>query len=50
MRPIELALYTESMQRVSECELVVFCGPAARPAGGRAHPLFTIWYKGKMKL
>jgi hypothetical protein len=26
------------MQRVSEGELVVFCGAAARPQGGRAHP------------
>jgi hypothetical protein len=30
MRPIELAPYTNSMQRVFECELVVFCGAAAR--------------------
>jgi hypothetical protein len=30
MRPIELALYAESMQRVSECESMVFCGAAAR--------------------
>jgi hypothetical protein len=36
MRPIELALYTESRQRVFECELVVFCGAAARRRRGAA--------------
>jgi hypothetical protein len=37
VRPTRDVIYTNSMQRVSECESVVFCGAAARRRRGRPH-------------